>query len=145
MKTQKKNTGKDSEDIFEEALNKNYGKNAFLHRLTDTAEASRGGKIKVKIRETPSDFILTLDGIMLYLEVKSSSNKTSFPFANFTTGQIRAMRRQAAAGGTYAVYIHNKLTDGWFSISGREVINLLDQGVKSIKWTELKPININKV
>lgn len=130
-----RNTGKKSEDIFKEKIEAHYKKKAFLFRIPDTHDASRGGKVRVTLSNTPADYILTWPEGTGYAEVKSTSGKTSFPFSSFTTGQNKAMVRQKAAGGNYWVFIHRLETDEWFRLSGEDVLN---SSKKSITWKELE-------
>lgn len=131
-----KNDGKKSEDIFRDAI-KALGKKAFLHRITDTREASRG-KNRVLIKKTPSDWILTLGGVTGYAEVKSCSGKTSFPFSALTEGQVAALHMQTAAQGEYWVFVHHLVTNTWYKLPGNIIVERMKTGIQSIKWNEME-------
>ncbi len=140
-----KNDGTTSEDIFEKLVANNHP-NAFLYRIADQKELSRGNKLKgVVTRSTPSDYILTIGKDMLYAEVKSCSNATSFPFSQFTPGQNAAMFKQQRAGGWYWIWVHNVLTDNWYLLQGWEVLKTRADGKNSLKWTEMKLIPKGKL
>lgn len=141
-----KNNGSKSEEAFETMIETRFGLEAFLYRIADQKELSRGNKLKgVVTRKTPSDYILTLNGTMAYSEIKSCSNDTSFPFSQFTPGQNNAMVRQDKAGGLYWIWIHNLTTNSWYWITGRDILNARAQGKKSLKWDEIKSIAKGKI
>ena len=131
-------TWQDSEKDFEEKI-ASLGKKAFLHRITDTKEVNRGknfGK-KTIVKAQPSDYTLTWNNNMAYAEVKHCSNETSFPFSNFTKGQMIAMRKQNAAGGKYLVFIYHAIEDTWYLLSGQLILGVIDEGNKSIPWNKI--------
>lgn len=128
------NTGKNSEELFEELLKRKYGKKVFIHRVTDTSEV-RGRSGAGFTKPQPSDYIVTEDGEMYYAEVKSSNGKVSFPFGDITTTQIGTAKRQRLAGGNYYFFIHSLVFDKWFKVPG-DVI--LDHQRKSLKWKEME-------
>lgn len=136
-----KNDGTNSEEIFERMVKLQYP-NAYLYRIADQKELSRGNKLKgVVTRATPSDYILTLPTCMVYAEVKSCSNDTSFPFSQFTPGQNLAMVRQKAAKGHYWIWIHNLKTDTWYFTEGYNILKARAEGKKSFKWSEMTQLN----
>lgn len=141
-----KNTGKTSQETWELKTRVRHGKLCFIHRLADASDLTglnRGLSKKktgfVATLKLPSDYLVTIDGVMFYAEVKSSQNATSFPFANFEEGQWQAMRQQRAARGEYWVFIHNLNTDFWYRVPGNLILNTKDDGRMSLKWDELKP------
>lgn len=127
-----KNTGVKSEEIFEQKIQKMYGKGCYLHQMVDSKQARN------KVKSNPSDWVVTILGTTAYAEVKSCSDKTSFPFSNFTKGQMNGMTRQAAAGGKYWIFIHHILTDQWYWIDSYTVLSTIDNGKKSLSWKELE-------
>ena len=133
-----KNTGKTSEEIFEDAF-KPLGKKAFVWRIPDAAEIygrTEGGKFN---RSMPSDYILTLEGQgNIYAEVKSTQNLTSYPFSSLKKGQNAMAAMIIAAGGPYNIYIHRLTTDQWYRIPYSLVKKTKDEGASSIKWEHLK-------
>lgn len=138
-----RNTGKSSEEIFEDFFADR--KDAYLERRTDLSDV-RGlnPSIKgLKYPAQPSDYILTFRGATWYVEVKSSSNKTSFPFSQFEKAQWNAMTRVTAAGGHYLVYIHNVNTDVWYILTGKKILDLSSIGRKSVKWSDLDQAKFN--
>lgn len=133
-----RNDGSSSEDEFVKRWQDAFGKEVFVKKLTDTKSIRKvsNGPFNQQAPATPADFIVTVKGRMFYAEVKSCSNKTSFPFSQFTKSQRAAMLQQAAAGGMYMVYIHNMNTNDWFEVSGPKLLEL-EKFQKSIKWSEL--------
>lgn len=123
---------KDAEKEFEKFF-ENLGKRAYVARLSDTAtaKATGGGFIGAQ----PSDYIVTLDGMTHYAEVKSSQNPTFFPFSNIKRGQKIAARRSTTAGGTYLFYIKNLNTNRWYCVPAQVIVN---HSAKSIKWVEIE-------
>jgi len=133
-----RNDGSSSEDEFVKRWQDAYGKEVFVKKFTDTKSIRKvsNGPFSQQAPATPADFIVTVKGEMFYAEVKSCSNKTSFPFSQFTKSQRAAMLQQKAAGGCYIVYIHNMNTNEWFKVSGPVLLEL-EKTQKSIKWSEL--------
>lgn len=111
------------------------GKRAFIARLADTAAAKATGGNSAMLQAQPSDFMLTVDGVTHYAEVKSSKNASSFPFSNIKKGQMIAARRVTKAGGSYLFFIKNLVTQVWYVVPASVIIN---HKLKSIKWAELE-------
>lgn len=129
-----KNTGTPSQSAFE-AVWKRLGSRAFCYRIADAAEVKgRTGKIG-KTRPTPSDFIVTFNGVTEYAEVKSTHNPTSFPFSNLEVGQKSAAVQILAAGGEYNVYVHRLPESIWYKIP---YLLIRDSEKKSLAWTQLE-------
>lgn len=140
------NNGSKSEEEFEKMIETKFGLDAFLYRIADQKELSRGNKLKgVVTRKTPSDYILTMFGAMAYTEIKSCSDAVSFPFSQFTPGQNNAMVRQSKARGLYWIWLHNLTTNHWYWIEGQDILNARAEGKKSLKWTEIAKIAKGKV
>lgn len=133
----KKNTGKTSENLFETYLNA-LGKRVYFYRVADAAEIQgRTGTIGT-VRPTPSDYIVTFNGTTSYNEVKSTQNKTSFPFSLIKKGQNAAAKQVLAAGGEYFVFVHSLILNQWFKIPYQHIENIKLSGKSSIKWDDLK-------
>jgi hypothetical protein len=133
-----KNTGKASEAIFEGHWEAR-GKLAYLERRYDLAfvRGYNPGIHGLKFPPQPSDYLLTVDGQTHYCEVKSCSNKTSFPFGQIEQGQWSALKQVTAAKGSYLFFIHNKLTDEWFRVPGSFILDL-EKDFKSVPWDTLR-------
>lgn len=127
-----KNNGVSSEEAFEKKIQKLHGKDCYLHQMVDSKQARN------KVKSNPSDWVVTINGVTAYAEVKSCSNETSFPFSNFTKGQMNGMTRQSRAGGKYWIFIHHITTDKWYWIDGYTVLSTIDNGKKSLSWKELE-------
>lgn len=130
-------TWKHSEKAFEAAFDK-YGKAAFVCRLPDTAQVKRLAGPKAFIPPQPSDYILTLNGEMMYAEVKSTKDADAFHFSNIQKGQMAASRRQVAAGGVYLFFIHSLARAQWFCVPA-ELIHATMATKKHLTWDELAP------
>ncbi len=136
-----KNNGKPSEDIFEQHWNR-LGKLAYCYRVADAAEVrGRTGRIGLT-RATPSDYIVT-HGTTFYAEVKSTLNKTSFPFSLLKKGQSAAAPQVNSAGGEYYVFVHNLTTNQWFRIPYQVIRAVKELGKESIPWSELEAFQWN--
>lgn len=131
-----KNTGTSSEDEFELILRRAYGKKVFIYRVTDSKEVRGRSNSKTAFTKAqPSDYIVTEDGRMYYAEVKSSNNKTSFPFSQISTVQWGSSKRQYIAGGCYFFFLHNVNTNNWYKVPAFAFHN---HDRKSFKWEELE-------
>lgn len=137
----KRNDGSYSEKEFERIMEqrmKDAPKRLFVHRMTDTKSIKQIAGQKSFAKAAPSDYLVTLDGVMFYAEVKSTSEATSFKFSCFTPSQNLAMVKQVAAGGEYNVYVHHLPTDTWYEIPAYNIVVWKQNGFKSIKWDELE-------
>lgn len=132
-----KNTGKSSEQKWEDHFTA-LGKSAYFYRVVDAAEVrGRTGKIGF-IRPAPSDYVLVHQGRMSFAEVKSTQNKTSFPFSILRTVQSAIAKMVLAAGGSYDVYVHQMIGDQWFKIPYEVIQSVKDSGKSSIPWVQLQ-------
>lgn len=131
-----RNSGKPSEDSFE-ALIKSEDPNAFIFRITDSAEV-RGRAGAGWTKAQPADYVVTIRGKTFFAEAKSSSNKTSFPFANITKEQLGYAKLQEKAGGAYYFFLHSLSTNSWFMVPAGVIIAAIKAGKRSFKWSELK-------
>lgn len=131
-------TWKAAEDDFEAFVNRTYGKDAFLCWLSDTAVAKGlKGKSALALPQ-PADATLTVRGEMCYLDVKTCSNPTSFPFADIRPSQWAASVRQVAAGGEYYFFIKNMVNLVWYQIPAQVFHKIRAAGIKSAKWDDLQ-------
>jgi len=129
-----KNQGKSVEKDFCRELELHYKKKIFIQRNRDTADASgRAGKLVV-VAAQPSDFIVTLNGITAYVEVKDCNNKTSFPFSNIRESQWVAAKQQVAAKGLYFFVVHHK--GQWYCIPAKVILSTTTR--KSLPWKDIK-------
>ena len=142
-KNPNKNTGKASEAEFEERLLEAYKKRVHIYRIVDAAEivGRSKGKQTAAVPATPADYIITADGRMMYAEVKSTINRTSFDTSKITIGQKGAARKQAIANGEYFFFINCLPTNTWYQVPA---LFILDHEKKSIKWTELEQFKWTK-
>ena len=112
-----KNSGKESEDIFE-AMIEDLG--GFADRLTDMYDASKN---KMVTTRKPSDFIVTLNGDTFYAEVKSIEEKDRFSFQTIQPAQWRSATRVNKAGGNYFFFLHFKAFNRWFKVPAWVILN----------------------
>lgn len=133
-----KNTGKQTESAFEYHWMR-HGKRAYYFRIADAAEhfGRNGGKI-LNVRPSPSDYVVSFDGVTFYAEVKSTQNKTSFPFALLKKGQTAAAPQVVSAGGEYLIFVENLNTGAWYRIPYQLIQAVKDLGRSSIPWPELE-------
>ncbi|MDR3436473.1 Holliday junction resolvase RecU [Telmatospirillum sp.] len=134
-----RNTGKPSERAFEDYWD-SLGKKAFLRRWVDLAHV-RGMNPElhgIKFPAQPADYVLTHAGATSYCEVKSCSNKTSFPFSQFEDEQWKAMKQVTASGGSYVIFIHNVNTDSWYQVYAQVILNFDAMNKHSMSWHELE-------
>lgn len=106
-------------------------KKAFAHRLVDTKAARN------LVENQPSDYVVTANGVTWYAEVKLCAERVSFPFDNISKGQLRAMALQLRAGGEYFVHIKSSDKNRWYHIPAALILDTLESGKKSLKWSEI--------
>ena len=114
------NDGMTSEDIFDAHWTLK-GKAAANYSFTDTRKL-RGAGGKGFANARPSDRIVTFNGEMFFAEVKSTQNKTSFPYSNIEPSQMGWARRITAAGGLYFFFIHALVPNQWFRVPAEYVL-----------------------
>jgi penicillin-binding protein-related factor A (putative recombinase) len=135
----KKNSGKQSEAMFENALTRMYGKRVFIHRLQDAQALHGMNGHAVKVGKQHADYILTISGVgSFYAEVKSSLNKTSFPLSSIKSHQLAAARQIRIAGGKYYFFVHNLATDTFYMVDSAEV-DRVAKTRSSLRWDDYEP------
>lgn len=136
-----KNKGKQYEKDFCQELEDHYKKRIFIQRNKDTGDASgRAGKLVI-VAAQPSDFIVTLQGITAYVEVKDCNNKTSFPFSNIRESQWVASKQQVAAKGLYFFVVHHQGT--WYCIPAKVILDTTTR--KSLPWKDIKEYELKQL
>lgn len=128
-----KQAEKDFEDAFDQ-----YGKGVFVHRLSDTAQAKATAGKKAFVVAQPSDYLVTLNGVTFFAEVKSTTDPTTFHFANIRKQQLAKSRQIVMAGGTYLFFIKSEELNQWFCVPAA-IIHAVDRTKKSMSWLELEP------
>ena len=133
-----KNHGKETERDFETILLR-QGKAAYFHRLVDAAYIYGLVGEASDAPPQPSDYVAVIKGRTQFAEVKSTENKTSFPFSLLRIKQSSAATQILAAGGDYLIYIKalSLPNQPWFAVDYRTVRVLKDLGQASIKWGDL--------
>ncbi len=135
------NNGKLAENWFEQHWHTKR-KSVMLYQFEDFYQTvfKKGGKASGKSsKPQPADYLLTEGGSMGFAEVKSSQNKTAFPFSDVRSIQWRMARKQLAANGIYDFYLLNINTLIWYKVPAKILIATKDMGVKSLNWKKIKP------
>jgi penicillin-binding protein-related factor A (putative recombinase) len=125
------NTGKPSEDIFEENM-KALG--AHVYRFEDHADVNKSRVRKRIVSSKPSDYLVTEKGLTAYAEVKSIAESPRFDFSRIEKRQWREATKVTKAGGLYYFYLHFISIDGWFKVPASL---LLSWPKKSMRFDEL--------
>lgn len=133
-----RNDGKEAEKAFLDIMKSRDG--VVIERFYDQADLRglNGGRAVGDFPKA-SDFLVTEDGNICYIEVKSVQSSTSFPFSNLERAQKSAALRQAAAGGCYCIRIFSYGLGEWFTLTAAHLKRLLDAGRASVKFSELEP------
>lgn len=129
-----KQAEKDFEDSFDQ-----YGKDAHVCRLSDTATAKATGGKRAFIAAQPSDYIVTLKGETFFAEVKSTVDDGAFHFNNVRKQQMAASRRTAKAGGTYLFFIKSLYHMQWYCVPAQVVHETIKSGKKHLTWSQMEP------
>lgn len=132
------NTGKASEKQFDDHWLQ-YGKRALVYKFEDGAALYGLNKKAVANSKKPCDRIVVHDGRVIFAEVKSTQNETSFPFSIIKPGQIGYAKMIRAAGGTYEFFVHSLALNKWFRIPAGVV---LDNDKKSLRWDDLTTLGL---
>lgn len=133
-----KNTGKPSENRFENALRKLYGVRVHIQEFYDAAYLHGLNKKPVKAPEQPADRLVTLNGQMFYAEIKSVSKGTAFPFSMIKPNQLSAAVLATKAGGTYLFMVHDLQTDTFYKVPASLVLSTKEAGKQSLKWEQME-------
>ena len=134
---------------------KNLYPDAFVHKLIDTH--SLGGLLaKLKTQGSPygeflipkqlCDLVTVIDGDTFFIELKSSSNATSFPLANIKSHQLDFAKEIDLAGGSYVFIIEQYIprnSKAWAIMSSDLIYVVLSylKGHKSIKWAHMDALD----
>lgn len=131
-----KNDGKAAESAFE----KYWASVGHVERLRDRRDliGLNGGKHVADFKK-PSDFLVSSKLHNLhYAEVKSTTSNTSFSFSGIQDGQHKAAMLEASRGSqSYAFYIFSYPLGRWFIMGCEQYRAAIDDGKRSIKFTEL--------
>lgn len=131
------NTGKPSEQLFEEAWEA-CGKHAYCERVEDAAALFGLNKRRVASSKKTSDYLVTHRGGMFYAEVKSTEHPRLFEFKLLKTHQLGRARMILAAGGRYEIFVHSLALQRWYRIPAAEVFRVEETGRRSIAWPDLE-------
>lgn len=113
---------------------KQYGKKAWVHRFSDTAQAKAlNGKDAIAPSQ-PSDFLVSHEGHTFLAEVKHSADPVSFPHSAIRQHQMNCAKMAVAAGGGYFFFLKSKFHGKWFRIPAEVVTKAL---AKSTKWSDI--------
>jgi hypothetical protein len=88
----------------------------------------------------PSDFVVSAPGIPLhYAEVKSTENKSRFPFGDIRPKQSETALKSVARGApnSYTFYIFSYHLGRWFTMPASQYAKLREAGDKSVLFSEL--------
>lgn len=132
------NNGKPSEQAFELRIGRLPHTQA--KRVFDAAALYGINGRAVADFPRPSDYIVYAPGGIHLAEVKSSENKTSFPFSQIEKGQRNAAATAAAckSGSSYIFYIHSLHLQQWFLMNADEFVADIKAGIKSRKWEDFR-------
>lgn len=136
-----KNNGKDAEAGWLAIVKRNGG---IVERFWDQADLrGRNGGKAVGAFAQPSDFLLTLRGLLEFAEVKSTTDRGGFSFGKLQPAQSSCALRQARVNGPYNFYIFSYHLSQWFVMPCKQYAAVLDEGRKSVKFKELAPWNLS--
>ena len=116
-----------AEKEFEQFFSK-LGKEAFVHRLTDTRAARNF------VAAQPSDYLVVSQGDTFFCEVKTSKSSTSFSHHNIQPKQLASARRVIKAGGSYLFFIKSLALGKWFILPAQVILNATK---KSTAWSDI--------
>ena len=112
-----------------------FGKRAWCHRFSDTAQAKGMNGPDAIAPAQPSDFLVCHDGVMFLAEVKYTIDLTAFHHKGVRPKQWGCARMSIPAGGLYFFFIKSAAMGKWYRVPARV---LIDSKAKSTKWTELE-------
>lgn len=135
-----KNDGKSAQDKFIEAM-ESTGR--WVHRFRDKKDmmALNRGK-RVGTFANPADYLVGETGRYFLAEVKSTNNKTSFPYANIEPAQKAAAAHAVRVSSPFFFFIMDMNTEQWYILSAAEYISDVKAGKKSRPFKELTPCSL---
>jgi hypothetical protein len=137
-----KNTGKPSEDAFDEHWRKK-GKAAFVYAFPDSSSLTGLNGRQTQALAQPCDRLVCHRGEVEYAEVKSTQDETAFRFSMLRTKQKAFAAFVLASGGTYVVYVHSLIRGVWFRIPYSQILFTQSAGFQSIQWDDLQRFQWN--
>lgn len=119
------------------------GKTADLYRFEDYAEANfKGtGRTRKIVSAKPSDYLLTWNGQMCYLEVKACADPKRFPLSNIRKDQWHRAKRCTMAGGHYEFWVKSSVHVRWYGIPAEKLLKARAEGKASVTWEDLAEYN----
>lgn len=133
-----RNSGKPSENRFENALRKLYGARVHIQEFYDAAYLHGLNRKPVKTPDQPADRLVTLNGTMFYAEIKSVSSGKSFPFSMIKSNQMAAAALATKAGGSYLFFVHDLQSDTFYRVPASLVFSTKEADKQSLKWSEME-------
>jgi len=144
--------GKQFEAEIRDSLN--YYKTKYpvhFFRVPDYRTISRIVRREYRGLKRPCDFIVNINGVCSYWELKQTSSRTSFRFDLVKEHQIEELRENHRAGGTSYILIKrdNENVKMVYALSVKDFILIREEFFehkrKSIKWNELEEIEGVKI
>lgn len=134
-----KNNGKEAETAFVKIWEDD--RQGHVERLRDKKDLIGLNKgLKVADFAKPSDFMVSSASVPLhYAEVKSTTNPKLFSFSKIQPAQNAAALKEHKRGhGSYIFYIYSYEMRQWYKMSCYQYAALLDEGRRSVMFTELE-------
>lgn len=136
-----RNDGSVSQKIFETKMG--LRPKTYVWRSRDKKDLmglNRGRKVGTFPQ--PSDYTVGTQGTLMFVEVKSTSNKTRFDYSQIEPGQRQAATISASIGTPYWFLIHSLVDDRWYQLSAEQFAADIKAGKKSRQFTELDPCSL---
>lgn len=111
-----------------------YGKRAWVHRFSDTAQAKALNGTDAIAPSQPSDYLVCHNGMTFLAEVKHSADPVSFPHSAIRQKQMNCARMSVPAGGAYFFFIKSKALGKWFCVPAAVIVQ---STAKSTKWADI--------
>lgn len=116
---------------------------AAIYRVRDASDINglTQGQARLAVN-VPADFVLHEPGYAGFLEVKSTSHKTSFAFSLYTPANEFWMKQVDKTGNSYLTLVERILVSTkksvWYRIPSTLVMTTLKSRRKSLGWTDLE-------
>lgn len=133
-----KNTGKASEQAFENCIAHTFQGRAFVYRFEDGSDLHGLNGHAVKSAKKPADYLVCLNGVTSLAEVKSSVHATTFSFGIIKPHQLAAAKKIKMAGGHHKFYVHRLDSNVFYVVDVAQIEEALKAGKKSLRWVDLQ-------